>query len=1222
MVFEIHGIYRHGCINCGEEISDLRLGYMLPCEKCLPIHVEDLKNIVKTPSYITTIELTEKLGKLKRLKKLKYILEEIEEFNKLFRKLIGNVMWSAQETWAKRILKNESFSIVAPTGVGKTVFGIIASIYFAKKNKKSYIVVPTTPLVIQVYNRLMEFVGKLNEPIRVLSYHAKLSRKERKNILEKIANSEFDILVTTSKFLSTHFEELKNNKFHFIFIDDVDAILKSSKNIDRVLMLLGFTESDIQIAFELIKLKRRLAQKTLSNQERTKLLREVNKLRRHVEYASRKAKGVLIVSSATGRPRGLRVRLFRELLGFEVGTRSEYLRAIVDTYLKPDKSIEEEIASIVKVLGKGGLIFVPTDKGTEYAEELASFLRDKGIRAKVFVSKEIKALEEFIRGEVDVLVGVATYYGVMVRGLDLPEIIRYAIFAGIPRFKFSTKLDEPHPLNIMRALVILREVLEKEEDKEKVDRLIIRMKRFIAIAPAAVVSEIARKLKENIPPETAAEKMFYEALAIARSLLEKPEIKMKLKELKEIAIVEENGKMFILIPDIMTYIQASGRTSRMFVGGITKGLSVVIVDDERLLYGLLRRTKWFIEDIEWFDFKAIDLEKLLREIDEDRKLVKAVRTGKVKVEKVKEWFKTVLLVVESPNKARTIANFFGKPTIRRRNGLKVYEVTTGKYLLMVTATGGHVFDLVVSQGFHGILTPKDSYVDRYLPVYDTLKRCLDCGYQFTEYVEDKGKVCPKCGSKNIRDSLETINFIKELAEEVDLVLIGTDPDTEGEKIGWDIAAHLRPHAKKLLRVEFHEVTKRAIVNALDNPRDFNVNLIEAQIVRRIEDRWIGFELSRRLWDIFGMRWLSAGRVQTPVLGWIIERYEKWARGRKKVYVIEVKNLLTIELFEEKIPEEFRETLKEVEVEVLEEEKRDKTISPLPPFTTDTLLTEASRRLKLSTGKVMSLAQDLFELGFITYHRTDSPRVSTYGQMVAKTYLTDIYGERAKEYFKPRTWAVGGAHECIRPTRPIDAERLVKLINEGIITPIKPLTREHIALYDLIFRRFIASQMKEAKVEKQRLKVKTLGVEKEIQRIVNIKERGFLEFYNIVDVEPAIKKGKYISHEVRIIEKPTTYPFTHGDLVKQMKEREIGRPSTYAKIIDTLFQRKYIIEREKRLIPTELGIKVYTYLSQNYSRLVSEERTAMLEKIMDDIGRGEKNYLDVLDELYDEIVSLP
>ncbi|RLG75806.1 MAG: reverse gyrase [Thermoprotei archaeon] len=1222
MISEPHGIYRHGCINCSGEISDLRLSYMLPCEKCLPIRVEDLIKAMPSPTHTDIIKLTEKLGTLKKLRKLKYIISEVNEFHRLFEKLIGNKMWSAQETWAKRVLKKESFSIVAPTGVGKTVFGIVASIYFARKNLKSYIIVPTTPLVLQVHGKLVEFVKKLNKPINVIAYHAKLGSKEKKKTLEDIANGNFHILVTTSKFLSARFDILKDNRFYFIFVDDVDAILKSSKNIDYVLMLLGFTEEEIQTAYEFIKLKRKLAQPSLSEKERSMLLKNIMKKQKLIERFSRRVKGVLIVSSATGRPRGLRVKLFRELLGFEVGTRSEYLRAIIDTYLKPENSIEEEVAKLVNLLGKGGLIFVPIDKGVEYAKTLVEFLQKKGIKAKMFISKEIKALEEFINGEVDVLVGVATYYGVMVRGLDLPEIIRYAIFAGIPRFKFSTKLDEPHPLNIMRALVILREILEKDEKKEKIDKLIVKMKKYLTIAPAAALSEIAKKLKENIPPETVAEKIFYEALSLARLLLEKTEIKRKLKELKEVAIVEENGRMYILIPDIMTYIQASGRTSRMFVGGITKGLSIVIVDDERLLYGLLRRTKWFIEDMAWIDLKTVDLKAVMKEIDEDRELVRAVREGKVKLERVKEWFKTILLVVESPNKARTIANFFGKPTIRRSNGLKVYEVTTGKYLLMITATGGHVFDLTTSQGFHGVLTPKDNYVNKYLPVYDTLKRCLNCGYQFTEYIMERKKLCPKCGSSNIRDSLNVINFIKELAEEVDLVLIGTDPDTEGEKIGWDIAVHLRPHAKKLLRVEFHEVTKRAIAEALDSPREFNANLIKAQVVRRIEDRWIGFELSRRLWNVFGMHWLSAGRVQTPVLGWIIDRYVKWSRERKTVYIIRIKDLLTVEIFEDEIPKEYRISEGRTEIDVLEEKTLEESLPPLPPFTTDTLLTEASKMLRLSASKTMELAQDLFELGFITYHRTDSPRVSLYGQNIARTYLTDVYGEKAKDYFKPRGWAVGGAHECIRPTRPIDADRLVKLISEGIITPIKPLTKDHILLYDLIFRRFIASQMKEAKVLKQKLKIKVMGVVKEPERVIAIKDKGFLEFYNIVHIEPKIEKGKYISEEIKIEKRPLTYLFTHGDLVKQMKDKGIGRPSTYAKIINTLLQRKYVIEKKKRLIPTDLGIKVYTYLLQNYSRLVSEERTAMLEELMDEIERGEKNYLDVLDELYDEITSLP
>ncbi|MCD6114032.1 MAG: reverse gyrase, partial [Thermoprotei archaeon] len=846
-----HGIYRHGCINCGGEVSDLRLQHMLPCEKCLPLHVTDTLMLIKEPSHEKIIELTEKLGKLRNLRLLKHLISELNEVNRLFEKLIGNRMWNAQETWAKRVLKGQSFSIVAPTGVGKTAFAMVMSIFFALRNQKSYIILPTTPLVIQVYNRLKEFVEKLNAKIDVVTYHAKLSSKSKKEALEKIVNGEFHILVTTSRFLTSHYEKLLGKKFKFIVVDDVDAILKSSKNVDRILMIMGFTQEDIDLTFKLIRAKRRISTLKPGSEEYIKLSREIRKLQTLVEKLSRKTKTILIVSSATGRPRGLRVKLFRELLGFEVGTRSEFLRAIVDSYVKPKDTVENEVVRVVKLLGKGGLVFVPVDKGVEYAEYLVKKLSENGVAAKVFTSKEIKALEEFTKGQIDVLVGVATYYGVMVRGLDLPEIVRYAVFAGIPRFKFSTKLEDPHPLNILRALVIVREVIGERHEREIIDRLIVKIRKYLAVAPQAAIAELAEKLRQGKKPETDVEKVFSEALQYARKLMEDPEIKQKIKELKEIAVIEEEGKMFILVPDVMTYIQASGRTSRMFVGGITKGLSVVVVDDERLFYGLSRRLKWVIEEAEFVDFNSLELPKILEEINRDRELVKAVREGKVKVEKAREWFRTVLLVVESPNKARTIANFFGKPTIRRKGDLKVYEITTGKYLLMITATGGHVFDLAVTPGFHGVYVPKEHYVDTYLPVYDTIKRCLDCGYQFTEYAEDKGKVCPKCGSRNIRDSLETINFIKELAEEVDLVLIGTDPDTEGEKIGWDIAVHLRPYAKKLMRIEFHEVTKRAITEALDNPREFNRFLVEAQVVRRVEDRWIGFELSRRLWGVFG-----------------------------------------------------------------------------------------------------------------------------------------------------------------------------------------------------------------------------------------------------------------------------------------------------------------------------------------------------------------------------------
>jgi len=149
-----HGIYRHGCINCEGEVSDLRLQHMLPCEKCLPLHVTDTLMLIKEPSHEKIIELTEKLGKLRNLRLLKHLISELNEVNRLFVKLIGNRMWNAQETWAKRVLKGQSFSIVAPTGVGKTAFAMVMSIFFALRNQKSYIILPTTPLVIQVYNRL------------------------------------------------------------------------------------------------------------------------------------------------------------------------------------------------------------------------------------------------------------------------------------------------------------------------------------------------------------------------------------------------------------------------------------------------------------------------------------------------------------------------------------------------------------------------------------------------------------------------------------------------------------------------------------------------------------------------------------------------------------------------------------------------------------------------------------------------------------------------------------------------------------------------------------------------------------------------------------------------------------------------------------------------------------------------------------------------------------
>ena len=1211
----VHGVYRHSCINCGGETSDIRLHLRLPCEKCLPIHHEDILNNFKGKTltlsdlYNLVIKTSGREGKLKEL----YILErKVNEVIELFRRILGSEPWSAQKTWIRRVLKGKSFTIVAPTGTGKTVFGIIMSLYISSKGGKAYIVLPTTPLVLQVYEKTLQFAEKAGlHKLKILAYHAKLKKKEKDEVLSSVVKGDFNILITTSRFLTAHYDKVKNLNFTFIFVDDVDAILKSSKNIDRILTLLGFTEDDINIAYNLVKLKRQLTRFKSDEDKFKKLVEEINSLQEELSKRIGKVKSVLVVSTATGRPRGLRVKLFRELLGFEIGFRSELLRNIVDTYYLPKgESIEEVTYKLLKTLGKGGLVFVPVDKGLDYARKLADYLNSRGLSVRVFSSKDIRALREFIEGKVDALIGVATYYGVMVRGLDLPERVRYAIFTGIPRFKFSTRFEEPHPYNIIRALTILREVLD-EDDRKQVELLINRLNRLLQILPQTKINEITEKLKSGEPISEGPEALFSKALNLIKDRLSRRDIRERLSKLEDIIIRDENGKTYIYIPDIMTYLQASGRTSRMYAGGITKGLSVVIVDEEKLLKGLIKRSIWVVEDAEWRDFRELDLKKVIEEIDRDRENVRMVLEGKITA-KIKDLVKTVLLVVESPNKARTIANFFGKPSIRRYGNLKVYEVSTGNILLMITASGGHIYDLVTDIGFHGVLTPQTDGTTRFIPVYSAIKRCLDCGHQFCEDVES----CPKCGSRNLRNSLDIVNLIRDLSTEVDLILIGTDPDTEGEKIGWDIASLLAPYTSNIKRVEFHEITKRAILNAISNPRNFNINLVEAQIVRRVEDRWIGFELSQRLWRVFGKHWLSAGRVQTPVLGWIIER-DNERRQRKQVYIVNVVDDLTIEIPVEEIPS--TSVLEKVVVE--EEAIVEEEVNPLPPFTTDTLLSEASTRFGFSATRTMQYAQDLFELGFITYHRTDSVRVSTVGQVVAKEYLREVYGDRVEELYKPRAWGVGGAHECIRPTRPIDAERLRELISEGVITPVKPLTKNHFKLYDLIFRRFIASQMKPARIVKQIVIVKVGGVSRRIERVIKVINKGFLEIYPTVKTCSRIKPGVYKPISIRKSEKRIP-PYTQGDIIKLMKERGIGRPSTYAKIIQTLIQRKYVVEKARRLIPTGLGKDVYEYLVKNYKSLVSEERTAMLEEVMDLIERGERDYQDVINELYNEIISIP
>ncbi|MBP1912241.1 reverse gyrase [Thermococcus stetteri] len=1213
-------IYREMCPNCWGRISDERLVMRNPCEECLdePVHADSYFQLVSAVR--NALKLRGTLKEWEKIYQLENQTREIEEF---FKKATGFTFWSAQRTWVKRLLKGRSFSIIAPTGMGKSTFGAFMAVWHALKGKKSYIVVPTTPLVIQTVRKIEAIMENTNASVRLAYYHGNLRKKEKEEMLERIKKEDYDILVTSAQWLARNYEEvLKGRHFDFIFVDDVDAFLKASKNIDRSLYLLGFTDEIIQKAWEIIRLKKQMSKYLNGNSEDRNeklngLNREIEKLQREIEKFKRKNKiGIMIIASATGSARGDRIKLYRELLGFEVGSGRSALRNVVDSYLKPTKDIKEHVEELLARLGKGGLIFVPIDQGLDYAEELANYLRERGFKIELVSSKNKKALEKFENGEADYLIGSATYYGSLVRGLDLPHLIRYAVFTGVPKFRFSIDLERP---TIYRALGLLSEIMDflSDEDRRTAEKLHARLRRLIRNIPQFELLKIEEALAEGLPIENEFHNhvlgVFRELVEFLRKALHDEEVLRKLAEDPFISLTKEEGKWYIEIPDVRTYIQATGRTSRLFAGGITKGLSVLIVDNEKVFNGLVRQMRWRFQEFKMVPFEELDLDEILRQIDEDREKVRLVMEGKISA-KVKDLVRSALMIVESPNKARTIANFFGQPSKTRIGDLVAYEISVGDKMLTILASGGHMFDLVTNEGYHGVLIQNEGDMLKFIPVYDTLKRCRDCGHQFVDW-EKKG-VCPRCGSTNVRDALENVIAMREIAQEVDEILIATDPDTEGEKIAWDIRNVLAPYTPNIKRIEFHEVTRPAIMKAIQEARDVNENRVNAQIVRRIEDRWIGFELSQELQRVFESYNLSAGRVQTPVLGWIIERYKEFTESEVYFLGLTLENGLqvTIELGKDGKDMEPPEyvTVEEVQLE-------ERELNPAPPYTTDAMLKDASTFLKLSAPETMRLAQDLFEMGLITYHRTDSTHVSNTGIEVAKEYITQELGE---EYFKPRPWGEEGTHEAIRPTRPIDTGRLMQLIRDGIIQLPRNLTRNHYRLYDMIFRRFMTSQMTPAKILYERAVIDAGVGKAELEGYVEIIEDGWTRLRSPPLRElPKLGKGARLKvTEAKKWKAPKVPLYTQGEVIALMKERKIGRPSTYAKIVETLMRRGYVVETKgrKKLLPTEKGIKVYHYLVSKYRDLVSEERTRELEEIMDRIEEGAEDYLKVLRELYSEI----
>ncbi|MGB9667597.1 MAG: reverse gyrase [Thermosulfidibacteraceae bacterium] len=1124
--------FENFCPNCGCIIDNVKLENGLVCDNCLRENTieEKLCKILKEPLFLREFCIAE---------------EKLRDFLLFFEKLVGSEPWSLQITWAKRFFLGKSFAIQAPTGIGKTTFGAVLALFI---QGKSYLIFPTKLLSKQVYTKIEEFKKKVKSKKKILLYTGKKSEKE------DIETGNFDILITTNMFLHKNREIIKDIEFSLVFVDDVDSILKSSKNIDNLFKLLKLTDEDIITSME------------NNDPEKLKAIKE-------------KIKGQLIVSSATLKPKTKKINLFRNLLGFDVQQSVSTYREIRDFYKECNSwdEVKKNLLEVVKTLGKGCLAYVPIDKGKQAVEEIVEFLKKNKINAISYENFE-KNIEEFKKGKIKVAVGISTSSNALVRGIDLPQHVRYTVFLDVPKHVFPITPD----YNITKLITMLKILANiDKENKEKILFYISYLKKYETIK------------KENLEKYPKIKEKVEEVISFITEEFKSDRIIEAIKKDNTISLkVDETGTLNIIIGDAISYLQASGRASRMLLGGFTKGISVILAYNKKALNSLIKRVRYLlpietkIERIE----NLKELSKFKDEIDDSRD------PEKIRKKPKKEVIRSVLTIVESPNKARTISNFFGKPQRRWLNGIISYEVSLGNMYLIVAASVGHIADLITTEASDRLFFGVKIEDSKFLPIYSTIKKCKNCNEQTAD------KTCHKCKVSDLLDKIDVINALRELAFESDEIYIATDPDAEGEKISWDLYLALKPFNQSVYRIEFHEVTPLAFKKALEEKRDIDRNRVKAQIVRRIADRWVGFVFSQKLQETFKKKNLSAGRVQTPVLGWIIERTEEMNKkiGKITLYISDLPVTMEIEDIE-KAQVIFKYAENAV-IEILE--RREDTINPPPPYTTSDLLKDAVDKLRLSTEETMKLAQELFELGYITYHRTDSTRTSPVGIAIAREYIESKY----PGLFKGRSWGEGGAHECIRPTKVLPSEELEILVNAQEIE----LNRKAIKLYGLIFNRFMASMMKEVKVIKTKIKIKILDFTHEEEFIEEILSDGFnlitpIKSYKITDKLTITDKKLQIA--------PKNWPYTEGTIIEEMKKRGLGRPSTYAKIVQTLFERHYIVKKGNFVYPTGIGKKIFEHLKR-YHPYTSEEFTRILEEDMDLVEHGSADYQEILWKIYD------
>jgi reverse gyrase len=1089
--------------------------------------------------------------------------QKLEAYTQFFQKNFGFPPSNLNRYWAKKILKGESFSIIAPTGIGKTTFGI-AIAHFLKG--KVYYLVPSKILLEEISEKLLEI--KSDKKVLVA---------RSQNDLEEINRNDFDILLTTATFLHRYIDQIPKN-FDLVFIDDADSLIRQPRNIDKVLKLIKVTEEEIEKALTIIDKKRQARQR--------EDFRQIGRVE-----IDKQSKGSVIAASATLTPRTKRIALFRELLNFEIGSSTTFLRNIKETYkFVPSEKLQAVSADWIKKLGQGGFIFLSDDFSRDDLKHYLKYLTDYGIKAISYEKFTPKNRRLFINREIDVVVGFSNIRNPLTRGIDIPHRIRYALFVGVPKFKIPLKLSFS-PLSLFLLSLSFLEIVNNDQDKSELERGLRYLRKISFLKEEQVLAnEIVKSKIEPIK-------------ALLEKIIAQPDFVDKINHHPEYSIIWTETDKFLLVSDPRGYLQASGRTSRLFPLGLTQGFSLILVENQNVFTHLQQKLTLLGYRPDFIPVDKLELKQVFQKIDRDRRLVEKIMTGKEVI--TKDPIETALVIVESPTKAKTIANFFGRPAKRLKGDMWVYEVSLGNLNLNIVATLGHFVDLAHTGKYYGVVKKNNWFI----PIFQPIRTCAYCG----RGLDTADTRCYICGSTEITTKAGLIEQLKQLAFEVQRIIITTDPDTEGEKIAYDLSAYLYPYNQRIERIELHEITRDEFIRQLKSPRPINQALVAAQIIRRISDRWIGFRLSKKIQQQFENLNLSAGRVQSPVLGWIIKKKE---RMKDKQYLLQVTAGDLTEYFltdNKKIVTEIKEQYKagELKLKISIGTIKEKITNPPPPYQTSDLLKDAVMFLRLDAQTTMKLAQNLFEQGYITYHRTDSNFISETGRSVARNYLDK---KHLLNMWFSRAYGQPGTHEGIRPTKPLDVQDIIEqsLLNGQII-----LSRNHLKLYGLIFNRFISSQSKPGKTQIAKVTFSLGDLKKQERRHLKIIEEGHLKFFRNIRLMPATS-GIFPITKLKVSRISKEYPYTQATIIDEMKRKGLGRPSTYAQIVNTIAERKYIIANKGYLFPTKLGEEIYNWLNKIQPDLIAEDFTKKLEEQMDKVETGRANYQTILKQLFNKI----